>query len=128
MSVRLVGDVIVKDLGDGTHWELVEPLQVFFGDKWVFEIEAGFKTNFASVPRFLWCIWPPSTGKYRGAAVAHDWLYEKAVVPKYVADAIMLDLMRTLGTHWFSRTGIFLGVFLFGRWFRITEDELESGQ
>ena len=41
---------------------------------WVVEIPNGFITDFASVPRLFWNIFPP-IGNYRNAAIVHDYLY-----------------------------------------------------
>jgi len=38
-----------------------------------YDIEAGFVTDGASVPRWLWGLYPP-VDKYFLAAVVHDWL------------------------------------------------------
>jgi hypothetical protein len=38
------------------------------------QVPAGFLTDFASIPRFLWPILPP-TGPYGPAAVLHDFMY-----------------------------------------------------
>jgi hypothetical protein len=37
------------------------------------EVPSGYRTDFASIPRFFWRIFPPD-GPYRDAAVVHDWL------------------------------------------------------
>lgn len=37
-------------------------------------VPAGYETDLASVPRLLWWLFPPH-GKYRRAAVVHDYIY-----------------------------------------------------
>lgn len=38
-------------------------------------IQKDFITDGATIPRFLWCLFPP-TGRYFYAAVVHDWLLD----------------------------------------------------
>lgn len=52
------GPVVVQevDRGDGSRWQLVEPL-TYQGRDDPFVVPAGFETDFASVPRaFTWLI------------------------------------------------------------------------
>lgn len=57
-----------------THeWELLEDL-IWLGTKGdVIIVPKGFRTDFASTPRFLYPIFPP-TGAWTKAAVVHDFL------------------------------------------------------
>lgn len=56
-------------------WELYEPLEEHLSDGTKLIINAGYVTDFASVPRCLWSAFPP-IGKYNRAAVVHDFLYD----------------------------------------------------
>lgn len=38
-------------------------------------VPAGYVCDLASVPRFLWWVWPP-LGYYQRAALLHDWCYD----------------------------------------------------
>jgi len=38
-------------------------------------IEKGFVTDYASIPRVLWSLFPADAGDTRRPAVLHDWLY-----------------------------------------------------
>lgn len=78
-----------------------------------FEIEKGFDTDFASIPRGLWNLFPPD-GPYAPAAFIHDWLYWYQVVPREVADAVFLEGMQALGIGWFTRSTIYRAVRLGG--------------
>lgn len=44
----------------------------------VFVVPAGFVCDGASVPRFLWWLYPPFGEAYEPAAWLHDWLYATA--------------------------------------------------
>jgi hypothetical protein len=76
-------------------------------------VPEGTETDFASVPRGLWNLFPPD-GTYTAAAVVHDCLYREAVVPRSVADAVFLEAMRVAGTGRFTRVTIWASVRLFG--------------
>ena len=39
-----------------------------------YKVPKGFETDFASVPKIIWFLFPPF-GKYTQAAVLHDWFY-----------------------------------------------------
>jgi hypothetical protein len=58
---------------DGNRWLLLTDLIYRDGER-VYLAPAGFKTDFASIPRPLWA-WLPKAGPYAPAAVIHDWLY-----------------------------------------------------
>ena len=76
-------------------------------------VPAGFRTDFASVPRALWSILPP-WGKYSPAAVVHDWLYYCGMYPRVVADEIFLFLMERVGVSWWKRRIMYRAVRTFG--------------
>jgi len=68
-------DLRVKVLDDGANYEVLDEF-VYYRDKEnnvkIF-VGAGFITDFASIPRIFWSIFPPF-GKYTKAAVLHDRL------------------------------------------------------
>lgn len=64
------------DLPSGEEYVLERPL-VYQGQREKFIVPAGFTTDLASVPKFLWWILPPF-GRHSRAAVLHDWLYTTA--------------------------------------------------
>lgn len=75
-------------------------------------VPRGFKTDFASVPRILWAIFPPH-GRHGKAAVIHDYLYKLCRVNKFsraVADSIFLSAMKELGVSWWRRYTMYLAV------------------
>ncbi|PXX62413.1 uncharacterized protein DUF1353 [Nocardia tenerifensis] len=88
------GLVVVEEL-DATFWRVVEPL-VYQGDTQEFVIPAGFRTDFASVPRALvWLV--PRYGAYTRAAILHDYLGTTHVVSIADADGIFRRCLRELG-------------------------------
>lgn len=101
---------LVLEFIDGRDWRLVH---AFTYDHGRFVVPAGFLTDFASVPRFFWRLFPP-TGRYGKAAVLHDMLYRTGAVPRREADAIFFDAMRSLGVFLPTRWLMWLAVRLFG--------------
>ena len=86
----------VEVLPDGRHYKLLEDMVVFSHKIGVTVIPAGFVTDFASVPRIFWNLFPP-TGPYAKAAVYHDFLYQMGAVSRAEADYEFMDGMRALG-------------------------------
>jgi hypothetical protein len=100
---------------DGKHWLLIEGFSYHteimgIGNIYV---PAGFLTDFASIPRGLWNLFPP-TGKYGKAAVIHDYLYRWTDVDRKTCDDIFMEGMEVLEVNWFSRRIIYRAVRLFG--------------
>lgn len=100
---------------DGHLWRLLSSFT--YGSvilQRVLEISAGFLTDFASIPRVLWSIMPP-TGTYGKAAVVHDFLYRSAAIcTRAQADAVLMEAMTELGVGWWTRQVIYRGVRIGG--------------
>jgi len=103
-------------LPDGM-FRLLEPLWYPVGDEWNV-VPPGTLTDFASIPRFLWPVFPP-TGSYWKAAIVHDWLCIVAKAAKTEAeyrsmakhaDMVFLDLMTRSGVRWITRQILFSSV------------------
>ena len=105
---------------DGRRWKVTAEFDYHLGDVNGLEtvhVPSGFVTDFASIPRLFWNLFPP-TGSYGKAAVIHDWLYQKRIVrngcyrfvERAEADAIFREAMRVLGVSWFTRQSLYLGV------------------
>ena len=62
----------------------------FYGSKGI-TVPFGFVTDFASVPRLLWSLFPP-IGRYGYAAVFHDFVYwEQDAITRKEADRVFRD-------------------------------------
>lgn len=101
---------------DGRDWKIIQYFRYVSED--VLEravvVPRGFVTDFASIPRFLWRVLPP-TGKYGKAAVIHDFLYRtEAGATRAQADAVFLEAMSDLGVGFLKRYAMYLAVRLFG--------------
>lgn len=80
-------------------------------------VPTGFITDFASIPRLLWNLLPP-TGRYAKATVIHDYLYRTPLMAtRKQADAVLFEAMK-FPCHvsplvcWI----IYLGVRVGGHW------------
>ncbi|CCG02967.1 DUF1353 domain-containing protein [Blastococcus saxobsidens] len=111
-----VGDVVVRTLDD-EHWGVVEPL-VYRGTRDRFVVPAGFRTDFATVPRVVvWLV--PRFGRYTAAAILHDWLctvgIESGVVTAREADGVFRRVLRESGVpvvrRWLMWCGVRWGAF-----------------
>lgn len=102
-------------------WNTVYSFRYYIGkpeDNTYIVVPAGFTTDGASVPRFLWKYIPP-WGIYGNAAIVHDWLCtHKAIIVdnEYVSvnnkriDSIFYEAMKVSDVPWFLRQIIYLGV------------------
>lgn len=83
--------LVVEEI-DGNFWKVREPL-TYQGAAEEFEVPAGFRTDFASVPRpLVWFI--PRYGVYTRAAILHDYLLRTKRVGAADADGIFRRTLR----------------------------------
>jgi hypothetical protein len=68
-----IGEIVATLLRDGRNLRLTEPFAYVDADGRRWEVPAGTETDGASIPRAFWITHPPFTGKYRAAAVIHDY-------------------------------------------------------
>jgi hypothetical protein len=88
------GGPVVEEL-DAKFWRVAEPF-VYRGATEEFVVPAGFRTDFASVPRALvWLI--PRYGSYTRAAILHDYLLGSDTVSVADADGIFRRSLHELG-------------------------------
>ena len=82
--------VPLTPFGDGQDSVLMADLVYQIGTtSHVIVVPAGFVTDFASTPRAIWSVLPP-TGRYQLAAIVHDFLYWDQRCSREQAD----DLLR----------------------------------
>jgi len=82
------------------------------------DVPAGFLTDYASIPRLFWRIWPHDD--CAEAAVVHDWLYSQPDADRLFADAMLALVMRLTGKPRLMRWAFYLAVRCGGRWARKT--------
>jgi hypothetical protein len=105
-------DPLFLEYGDGFKWKLTKAFTYRDDTGW-FVVPEGFETDFASVPRFFWRLFPP-TGKYGKAAVVHDFLYRTGKLTRRECDAVFYNAMKSLGVRFFTRWSMWGAVRLFG--------------
>ena len=112
---RFLTPLQVEVLDDGRHYRVIVPFE-FASEvvEAIIRIPAGFITDFASIPRVLWALIPP-TGRYSKAAVVHDMLYQypeclPVPVTWMQANRVLLEGMEALRVGWLTRHAIFAGV------------------
>ncbi len=113
---RFTDALIVSPLADGKTWVLIQPFGYEVGDLGtgdVVDVDIGFMTDFASIPRCFW-IFLPRWGKYGNAAVIHDWLYWSQGRSRVEADTIMFEAMGILDVPAWQRYPIYWAVRWFG--------------
>ena len=92
-------------------------------------VKKGFDFDGASIPQALWSVYGnPLSGKFRIAALVHDALYASAELPREVADAIFLDLMKQHKVGYVKRQTMYYAVRIAGwySWKQLTKEELEK--
>jgi hypothetical protein len=77
-------------------------------------IQKGYRTDFATVPRFLWSVLPP-IGRHNPAALVHDFLYDYQIGTRKNADKIFLKLMLQYQVPPVAAYVMYWGVRLGGR-------------
>lgn len=86
-------------------------------------VPAGFASDGASVPRFLWALYPPFGEAYEPATWLHDYLYQHAEdfygtdhghLARAEADGLMDEASEACGFRGTGRTTMHAGVRLGG--------------
>lgn len=118
---HFIGELEVEKVSGAERvWKLTRPLTYVCDNGVHIAAQQGFRTDFASVPRFLWWLLPPDD-TYTEAAVIHDWLYwlhktfPLATMTRRDADQILFDAMTALGVPAWKRWLIYTGVRIGGR-------------
>jgi hypothetical protein len=97
-------------------WMTLRDFSFYVGkesDNDVINVPSGTKTDFASIPRFLWTFFPP-IGKYTQSAVLHDYLViENKRSWKECAD-IFLEAMKVQGVSEWRRNTMYFFVRAYG--------------
>lgn len=76
-------------------------------------VPRGFQTDFATVPRWA-TLFMQSTGKHSRAAVLHDFLYDRGIGTRAVADKVFRLQAKIDGVPTFRRWVMWLAVRIGG--------------
>ena len=71
-------------------------------------IEVGFESDGATIPRFLWWLYPPFYPNYLTACVVHDYLCKAESYKK--ADRYFQQILKQSGVRYTTRRNLVLGV------------------
>lgn len=110
MAGFINGGVILKPIQNGTgEWSVFQdmPYEASFGT--VYTVPRGFATDLASIPRFIWPIFPPF-GKYTSAAVLHDYFCESDWISRADGDRLFLEAMAASNVPRWKRYLIYWAV------------------
>ncbi len=113
---RFTESLVVTPLPDGKTWIILCDFGYEIGDEGsgdIINVPIGTYTDFASIPRPLWAIFP-RWGKYGNAAVIHDWMYWNQSRSRKEADDIFLEGMEVLEVSTWKRRTIYYAVRWFG--------------
>ena len=97
----------------------------------VVKVKPGFRTDGASIPRFLWRVFGcPYDPDIIAEAIAHDALYRGEIIPRKDADAAFLRMMEESGVPEKKRRLVWRGVRWFGwiTWLRHTPESVASAR
>ncbi len=95
--------------------ELAKDLHIRFHIKQKsFIIDKGFKTDLASVPRFLWWFIAPTDWGILCPAIMHDYFYSTHIVTRARADYLFREKMKDFGLEIIKRNLAYLAVRMFG--------------
>lgn len=104
----------LKDDRSRPGWRVLEqPFAFLSYSKGEIVVPAGFDTDYASIPRPFWVIYPPDGG-YTEAAVIHDYLYWTLDFTRGESDKVFYEAMTALGVPWLRRQIIYRAVRLGG--------------
>jgi len=107
--------LIVKKISK-RMWEVQRGFNYHIGaehNKEFVHVPEGFPTDFASIPRILWIIFPPD-GQYTQSSVLHDYLYFSRIYKRRKADHIFLESMKVLEVPFWKRHTMYRAVRLCG--------------
>jgi hypothetical protein len=97
-SAHYVGTLTYSPDPDGRHMTLVAPFAFVDNDGTEWPVPKGAMTDGASIPRILWTVvGGPFEGKYRDAAVVHDYYCDVRIRTWETVDRMFYDGMIASG-------------------------------
>lgn len=80
-------------------------------------VPRGYISDWSSLPRMLWLVWPPNYSEARHAAIVHDYFYSHLHwhYTKEFADAVFKALMLHDGAPRFTTATFYRGVRIGGK-------------
>ena len=111
------GEIVAKWLPDGRNLSLIQPFGYTDAGGQAWDVPAGSETDGASIPKVFWLTHPPFTGKYRSAAVIHDYYCRTQTRSWQETHNVFYEAMRTAGVDERTAKVMWGAVYSFGpRW------------
>lgn len=82
-ELRVTRDIVVELIAPGSGVFVVIP--------------AGYLTDGYSMPGWFLSHFQPHNPKWLLPSLVHDWLYDTGIVPRHMADRILIEQMRAAG-------------------------------
>lgn len=89
---------------DRVKYRLLEEIELLG-----YKVPAGFVSDGATTPRFMWA-WIPPVDKYFPAAVVHDYLLETTNIRRKDIDKIFYQCLKALNISFLVRYAMYIGV------------------
>lgn len=117
-----IGKLVLSPDSDGRIMTLLESFGYADAQNQQWIVPRGAKTDGASIPRLLWpIIGGPFEGKFRTAAVIHDYYCDVRIRPWRSVHRMFYEAMRTSGVEELQAKTIYAGVVYAGpRWSETT--------
>jgi hypothetical protein len=112
---RFSGPVVAELMPDGRSIKLARPLTYVArcGKQW--SVPAGAISDGASIPAFLWrIVGTPLVGRYRNAAVVHDWYCATRSEPSPAVHQMFYEAMLASGVSAYEAAQFYYGVRIGG--------------
>ena len=105
----------VRPSGNNRAFVLLEPMIYEVGSSGsVIKVPAGFVTDYASIPSFLWSLYSPHD-QYSRAAIVHDYLYWSQLCSRPQADNLFMIAMRESEVPEITRNNVYRAVTTLGQ-------------
>lgn len=127
---KFVGEIVAALADDGRNLILRQPFGYIDSKGQHWDVPAGTETDGASIPQAFWVAYPPFTGKYRRAAVVHDYFCQIKERSWEETHDVFFDAMLSAGVDLKTAKVMWAGVYYMGpRWeVGSTQRGLESNE
>ena len=105
----------IKWLPKKWKWVTTEELRFYtnvFDKRKTIIVPVWFEFDWASVPRFLWWLYPPAEPQTINAACIHDYLFKTKQFSLWKSDLIFLEALQVSGNRFLKRYVMFYGLKL----------------
>lgn len=118
LALELTGQFRQTGAGQRAEKRLVNPIAFELGapgSGLIIYVPTGYITDGFSMPGKALQAFQPHSARFLLPAILHDWLYDTGLVPRAVADRVLLQAMRAVGAPEWQCMAVYLGVRAGGR-------------